>query len=270
MQHLELYKLAIIPDDYQQEIKAIATMTPFSENEVLLANLYYDALKFYFGCTAFATYANGQMWHARNLDWHTENDLLAKHTRIFDFTRNGQVIFKTVGWPGYIGCLSGMKPRAFSVTLNAVLSNDAPEIAYPISFLLRDVLEKASDYAEARQILSEKTIACDCLLLLSGMAPHEKIVIERTPKRHALRGENDPFVVVTNDYKKLDNAEEDSNNLLQTTSCGRFDRTSELLKDRQRDHGRSFADILKDPEIKMMITVQQMVFDNATGEIEMV
>lgn len=269
-QNLEMYKLAIVPKSYQEEISSIASMTKFSENQVLMANLYYDILKFYFGCTAFATYSGGKMWHARNLDWHSNEDLLRKHTAIFEFVQNGAVLYKTVGWPGYIGALSGIRPGCFSVTLNAVLSNDAPEIAYPISFLLRDVLEEESNFVSARDRLTNTTIASDCLLLLSGVENDEKVVIERTPKRSAHRGQSDDFVVVTNDYKVLDNSTPGTaQNTLQATSCGRFDSAGRLLSSQEKYDEKTCMAILKNPDVMMEITMQQMVFHNKTGEISL-
>ena len=58
----------------------------------------------------------------------------------------------------------------------------------------------------ARQLLCETPIPCDCLLLLTGAAPGEIAVIERTPTRYALRPAADESVCVTNSYLALDAA----------------------------------------------------------------
>ena len=263
---IDMYKELVIPQDYIKEASSIAAISKFSENEVFIANLYYDVLKFYFGCTAFAVTNESTVLHARNLDWHTENNLLSEHTRIFNYQRGGRTIFKTVGWVGFIGALSGIKPGSFSVTLNAVLSNDSPEIAYPISFLLRDVLDVCSNYEQALQKLQETTIASDCLLLLSGISSNEKAVIERTPKRQATRFSTGSTIVVTNDYKELDN-NETSESILQSTSCGRFDRASELINNNGIMNSSDCIKVLQDQNVMMGITVQQMCFNNTTGEI---
>lgn len=265
---IEEYKNCIIPLDYLNEISFISSLSKFSENEVLIANLYYDVLKFYFGCTAFATAGNNTIYHARNLDWHTENNLLSDYSVIFDFQRQGCTQYKTVGWFGFIGALSGIKPGKFSVTLNAVLSDDSPEIAYPISFLLRDVLDKESSYQSAKQKLEEITIASDCLLLLSGVTPKERVVIERTPKRFASRESTNNQIVVTNDYKKLENTKE-AGGLLQSTSCGRFDKALEMLNSGVTN-SEDCLKILQNEDIMMGITVQQMCFNNLTGDIELI
>ena len=263
-----LYKQAIISNDYLNEIDFIASISNYSPDEVLIANLYYDVLKFYFGCTAFAFEHKGNIVHARNLDWWTENNLLSKHSKIFNFQRNGKTVFKTVGWVGFIGALSGIKPQKFSLTLNAVLSNDSPELATPISFLLRDVLTSAQTFDEAKKQLESTTIASDCLILLSGTQPNEMIVIERTPKRFATRQAENDFIIVTNDYKQLEN-NLSGESILQSTSCGRYERVETLLNYHKPNSLDESLKVLMDERIMMGITVQQMVFDNTSGEIKL-
>ncbi|MFK7971403.1 MAG: C45 family autoproteolytic acyltransferase/hydrolase [Bacteroidia bacterium] len=261
-----MYSEVFIKESYKKEIASIASMSSFSTEDILLANLYYDALKMYLGCTAFAVVNEHQALHARNLDWFTINNLLSKHSIVLDFQKNNQTLYKTVGWPGFVGTLSGTRPGAFSVTLNAVTSQDKAEIAAPISFVLRDILEDCDSFDKAKTILCNTTIPCDCLLLLSGVRPEEKVVIERTPKRFALRETDAPYITVTNDYKQLEN-ESVSDNVLHSTSCGRFDRAMDHLGKGLPQTAEACLAILKDPNIQMEITVQQMVFNTLTGEV---
>jgi len=263
------YKKEIISEDYLEEIEFISSISIFTPDQVLIANLYYDVLKFYFGCTAFVVENNGRILHSRNLDWWTENNILSDYSKVFLYQKNGKTVFKTVGWVGFVGALSGTKPRKFSLTLNAVLSKDSPEIALPVSFLLRDILNTAESFEEAKEKLEQTTIASDCLILLSGTKASEMVVIERTPTRFATRTTEGSFITVTNDYKKLENNTTEES-LLQSTSCGRFNRTQELLeKQIPNDYAKCF-DILKDENVMMGITVQQMVFINETGEIKLI
>ena len=263
---IQAYKSICISDQYSKEIKCISSICDFTEDEILIANLYYDLLKFYFGCTAFATYSEKGMRHARNLDWHTDNNLLSKHSMIFEFQEKEKTIYKSIGWPGFIGVLSGVKPNAFSLTLNAVSSMDQAEIAMPISFLLRDILHHCDSFQEAKEKLEITPIINDCLILLSGISSDEKIVIERTPLRYATRTNKESYIIVTNDYKMLEN-EVLRNSLLQNTSCSRYDRTLLLLEDNKPKENIECLAILQDEEVMMGITVQQMVINNQTGEI---
>ncbi len=262
-------KQEVISEDYLEEIDYIASISMFTPDQVLTANLYYDILKFYFGCTAFAVHSKGKILHSRNLDWWTDNNLLSEHSAIFNFRKNGKTIFKTVGWPGFIGALSGTRPGCFSITLNAVLSKDSPELATPVSFLLRDILCSCDSFHEAKEKLENTTIASDCLLLISGTKADQLSVIERTPTRFATRDAVNRFIVVANDYKLLENSSE-SESVLQATSCGRFERVSELLQHQLPCNVKECFKILQDKNVMMKLTVQQMVFDNATGDIELI
>ena len=266
---INIYKDQIISKEYLAEIEYVASISKYSAEQVLIANLYYDVLKFYFGCTAFAFESNNGVLHARNLDWHTDNNLLSEHSRIFNFQKGGETVFRSVGWLGFIGVLSGSKKEKFSVTLNAVLSSDSPEIASPISFFLRDVLTHAESYEMAKKQLEMTTIASDCLLLLSGTKGGELAVIERTPKRFAARDPENGHIVVTNDYKKLENVSM-AQGLLQSTSCGRYERAEEVLNKAKPASESGCLEILKDDSIMMGITVQQMVFNNKNGNIELI
>lgn len=262
-------KNEIISQDYLDEIEFIASISNYSSDQVLITNLYYDVLKFYLGCTAFAVESNGKILHARNLDWWTDNNLLSSHSRIFDFQKNNKTVFKTVGWFGFIGALSGIKPEKFSVTLNAVSSKDLPEIATPVSFLLRDILEQENSYETAKAKLENTTIASDCLLLIAGTNANEMAVIERTPTRHATRLPKQNFIIVTNDYKLLEN-NVSGDSELQSTSCGRYERAEELIFQNTPSSSIDCLKILKDENVMISITVQQMVFDIETGGIELV
>lgn len=265
-QHISAYKHSIISKEYLEEIDFIASISDFSPDQVLIANLYYDILKFYLGCTAFAVEHEETIYHSRNLDWHTENNLLGQRSRIFNFQRNGKTVFKTLSWPGFIGALSGSKPGKFSLTLNAVSSNDSPEIALPVSFLLREILDSSDSFEQAKAVLENTMIASDCLILLSGNASKEMVVIERTPKRSSTRETDQGYIVVTNDYKQLKNHLV-GGSILQSTSCGRHDRAEELIRMNSPKNSEDCLGILRDNDVIMNITVQHMVFNNRTGEI---
>ena len=263
------YKKEVVSEEYLEEIEFIASISNFSEDQVLIANLYYDVLKFYLGCTAFAIENEQGIIHSRNLDWWTDNNILSTYSKIFDFQRSGKTVFKTIGWLGFIGALSGTKPGKFSLTLNAVSSGDKAEMAIPVSFLLRDILDSSDSFQQSQQKLEVTTIASDCLLLLTGVNSGEMVVIERTPKRFATRRAQNGYIIVTNDYKELENLQAEAS-ILQTTSCGRYDRTKELLDSKMPANFQDCFRVLQDDNVIMGITVQQMVIENLTGDVELI
>jgi predicted choloylglycine hydrolase len=269
---LPIYKSACVDPALVAELAAVAEMTGLSENEVLVANLYYDAIKFVFGCTAFAVDTRNGPLHARNLDWWTQNGLLSRHTAIIEFYRGAQnELFKSVGWPGFIGTLSGVAPGRFAVTLNAVLSDKAPGLSPPITFMLRSVLEDAEDFDDAVEILSSTAVASDSLLLVTGTERGQMVVIERTPSKGVVRHSEEGYIVVTNDYLEMDaesGKSEVSSSELKTTSCDRYIQAAELLSESLPTTVESCLSVLNDPAVIMDITVQQMVMSAAEGMLE--
>jgi acid ceramidase len=248
------------------EIESLAAQAGVPCDLAMLGNLYYDVLKAVwfraFGCTAFAIDTPEGPLHARNLDWWTGNAALARYTAICRFTGAPAGGFTSVGWPGLAGVFSAVAPGRFAVTLNAVLSEDDAQLACPVVFLLRTVLESAPDFAAALRVLAETPIASDCLLLLTGTRRGEMAVIERTPSRSAVRHPEHGFIAVTNGYQAL--AAEGHAPGALSTWCGRSARIHELAAQRRpRTPDECFA-CLRDDRVQMGITVQQMVFHAAS------
>jgi hypothetical protein len=257
----------VLPTETRAELAGVASVVGDAPARVLLCNLSYDLIKSSVGCSAFALDTPEGPVHARNLDWWTSGGLLRDETLVVDCRRRGATRYKLIGWPGFIGCFSGVAPGRFAVTLNAVLSDDAACIAEPVVFLLRRVLDEAPDWASALRLLRDTHIASDCLLLLTGTRPGELVVIERTPTRAALRWAERGVLHVTNEYRALGSTRPVAGSL-GGTSCGRADRLGELLRSgRVRDGESAFA-ALADPRVRMDITVQQMVLHAASGRCE--
>jgi acid ceramidase len=260
----------LIREDYWAEMESLAASAGLATHEVVLCNLYYDALKAVLGrpigCTAFALDTDAGVLHARNLDWWTEESALARSTAVCRFTGAPAGEFVTVGWPGFCGAFSGVAAGRFAITLNAVSSDEPTQFAMPVVMLIRSVLENARNFEEAKSILCGSSIPCDCLLLLTGTRWGEMVVIERTPSRHATRSGVDGFVCVTNGYQALEVSSNCSPSPLLSTWCRRFERASELIQARPPRIAEECFEYLSDSEVRMNITVQQMVFCAATGE----
>jgi acid ceramidase len=264
------YRDASLDAEYAAELASIARLLDVSEEAALMGNLYYDLLKFVLGCTAFAVDTEYGPLHARNLDWWTEMGLLARATLVANFRGAAAGPFQVVSWPGFTGALSGLAPGRFAITLNAVLSDDPPALATPITYLIRSVFETAATFAEAVDRLASTEIVSDCLLLVTGVQPGEMVVIERTPTRAAFRSPEHGRLIVTNDYLALPSktTTAGTEQELQRTSCSRFDRASLLLREHMPGSVGGCFHILTDPAVRMGITVQHMVMSAAQGLLE--
>jgi acid ceramidase len=213
---------AAVRDNYWDEMQGIASRTGVSIEEVVCGNLYYDALKAVLvGCTAFAVDTPTGPLHARNLDWWSENDSLRRHTTQTRFVGAPEGEFITVGWPGFVGVFSGIAANRFAVTLNAVISDEPLQMAAPVVFVLRQVLEEAADFESALRTLRTIPLASDSLLLLTGVREGEMAVIERTPARAEVRFAENGCLFVTNDYRKMHTGLRGFESELQATACRR-------------------------------------------------
>ncbi len=271
---------------YSKEMESYAKMLDVNIKEVYMINCYYDFCSAYmkcdsfstvisaifkkinpFACTAFAYDSPNGPVHARNLDWWDEGNLLLDNTVIIHHkAKLKENSFKTVSWPGVSGVLSGIKEKYFTITLN-MTSSDEFEFAQPVVFLIRRVLEEALSFDEAVSTLSKENILSDCLLLVTGINKGEMVVIERTPTQSAIRYPQNGFIAVTNDYIKY-SADNQKNKPIVEDSCGRYNGITSLLKKSFPKNLDDCYNYLSDYDVKMDITLQQMVMCANSGEIK--
>jgi hypothetical protein len=158
------------------------------------------AAKRVLGCTAGAAYdPTLGMVHVRALDW--DLDGLGRHTVIWHFTGAEAGDYYSVGWPGYVGVLSGMAPGRFSATINQASPFSAPSLQWPPSHLLRHVFENCPDYGDALATLHATPVCFPAFVMLVGVKPGQAAIVELTPagnRIHAMRGCRP--VAIANDY----------------------------------------------------------------------
>lgn len=103
--------------------------------------------------------------------------------------------YVTLTWPGYTGVLQAMAPGRFSVALNQAPMRKSAGFYYldwaankkrvwsmphpTPAHLLREVVETATTFAEARRMLSERPISTPTIFSIAGVDPGETAVIER-------------------------------------------------------------------------------------------
>jgi hypothetical protein len=268
---LALFRATYIRRQYVQELKAMAAITSLTLDQTTALNCYYDGLKFVFqglptiGCTAFVVDTPDGPLHARNLDWWSDDAGLNEHALILDCQRHSRSHFLNIAWPGVNGVLSGLAPGRFAVTLNAVLSDDKSALGRPIVYTIRDVLDTAPDFAAAVNQLATAKIPCDCLLMVSGIHPGEMAVIERTPRRHAIRRPSHGYIAVTNDYRAIAGQPPGMQGQIGESTAERYATACAHLSDTLPTTPDACLAILD--AVRMDITVQQMVLHPRTGTL---
>jgi hypothetical protein len=144
---------------------------------------------------------------------------------------------------------------------------------YPVLLHLRRVVEDARDFAGALRMLTRQRLIAPALFTLVGTANEERVVIERSPRRHALRwAEGDAPLIATNDYRALFRPATSSINVLYETTCRRFDSLSRMLRAYRADDphpDEHLLYVLTDTAVLQTITAQHVIIRPQTQQIRL-
>jgi acid ceramidase len=213
-----------LPAPYGDEMKGISQASGLKLGEVVLYNIFYEVSSF---CTSIvAQDQNGNIFHGRNLDfggfmgWDKLNHTWALAEKLrtlmvqINYTQNGQVLFKTTTFLGYVGSLTGIKPGVFSVSINSRMAADGGYIGLIewiynlnrsqsfITFAIRDMLTHSQSYDQSVKYLSEVPLIAPCYYIVAGTKPKQGVIISRARNESAgiqlLGKDNSWFIIETN------------------------------------------------------------------------
>ncbi|KAF4521070.1 hypothetical protein B566_EDAN012369 [Ephemera danica] len=129
-----------------------------------------------------------------------------------NFQKNQKTLFKTVNFAGYLGVLTGMKPKKFSLTVNERFKLNGGYIGVVewiiglrnqqwMGFLTRNVMENADTYLEAQKLLAKTPLVSPVYFILSGAKPFQGCIITRGRNKFDIKALNPSeqwFLVQTN------------------------------------------------------------------------
>jgi hypothetical protein len=258
---------------FHAEVVALARHVEASWRDVMLANLAYDLVLATFGCSTLALSTPSGPVVGRNMDWWPE-DLLAQSSYLVRCTWQGEFRFANAGWPGAIGVVTGLSARGFAVVLNAVISSEGTrKTGYPVLLHLRRVIEDARDFDEALRMLTEQTLASPALFTLVGSHNNQRVVIERTPTRHAHRWpRGDEPLITTNDYRLLFRPEVHDESEIYRTTCNRHEALTCFFDRHRADQeveDTAVLYILSDPAVIQSITAQHIILRPRQREVRL-
>jgi hypothetical protein len=125
------------------------------------------------------------------------------------------------------------------------------------------VLEDARGFDDAVRRLTRQRLIAAGLLTVVGTRNDQRVVIERSPRRAALRwGEESKPLVTTNDYRLLASSAGDDSFELYRTTCSRYEALCEFFGDYNPDTTPSdehLLYVLSDPRVKQTITAQHIL-----------
>ena len=189
--------LAAMPQPYAGEIAGIEAATNISALDLFVVNIMYEVSG---ACTSIvAQDASGHILHGRNLDFgsaHALTTTMRPTLRHLDFQRGGKTVFTSTTFLGYVGCLTCVKPGAFSVSVDTRIwaySGGLPgelikwllgidRSGHFLSFMTRDAMEGDADYAAAAARFNTTVLLGPAYVIAAGVAAGEGAVFTRSAK----------------------------------------------------------------------------------------
>ena len=188
---------------YWKEMEQIALIGELDPIKIFLLNVLYDVLSGVCACTVLSMNTKEGPLHCHCLDWEIGRMLLSKNTTLFNFiSEDGEKLFSSISWPGFIGSYYGFSANKFAITLNAVWSEEERFIEKPLGLELRESLFKLNSFKTVIKHLSSVNLSCDAILTISGTNPDDLAIIERTPTKSAEKRSPD-CLYATNHYTEL-------------------------------------------------------------------
>ncbi|HEV3257267.1 MAG TPA: C45 family peptidase [Gemmataceae bacterium] len=194
------------PLDYRDELEAIARASGADRDRLVLGNTLFD-LKKILACSALlvepARSATGQPLLGRNLDYPSLG-YAHEYSLVTVYRPAGaKHAFASIGFPGLVGCLSGINDAGLSLAVLEVFQVKAGRKRFdssgmPYALCYRRILEECATIGEARELLEQMprvTITNLALADCEGVA-----VFEVTPRCVRVRRPQRGTCVCTNHF----------------------------------------------------------------------
>jgi len=196
-----------IPQDYRRELTMLAQKAGVSLDELLAVNALPDMYRD-LACSSLVVLpersATGTLLFGRNLDFFSPRQLY-RYTIVKVYDQPGKRYrFVSVGFPGFIGCLSGMNEAGLCLAVHEVhLTGDGAPMfcpqGMPYAMLLRRIMEQCGTVDEATALLrsSPRTTLLNIVLCDRQKAA----VAEITPKSVEVRYAENGLLACTNHFR---------------------------------------------------------------------
>jgi isopenicillin-N N-acyltransferase-like protein len=193
------------PEPYKQELEAMGRSAGVPRETLLVGNTMFDVKKV-LACSAVLVEpqrsATGGPLLGRNLDYPSLG-YIHQYTLVTVYRPRGKHAFAAVGFPGLVGCLSGMNDAGLAVSILEVMEVKDGEPRFnadgvPYALCYRRLLEECTTIAEAKKLLEgmKRTTLTNLVLAdRTGVA-----VFEVTPTKVVERDATQGLAVCTNHF----------------------------------------------------------------------
>lgn len=150
------------PPDYRRELEAMVRVAGVERDAVIVGNTFFDLKKF-MACSAVMVDGKrsrtGGPLLGRNLDYPSL-DYIHQYSLVTVYRPTGKHAFATVGFPGLVGCLSGMNDAGLTVAILEVFKTRDGEPDFnpngvPYALCHRKLLEECTTIDQAKKLLEK-------------------------------------------------------------------------------------------------------------------
>ena len=259
------------PPEYQRELEAMVKAAGVARDPIIVGNTFFD-LKKVVACSAVLVQAErsatGGPLLARNLDYPSLG-YIHQYSLVTVYRPAGKHAFAAVGFPGLLGCLSGINDAGLSLGVLEVFDVKSGEPSFnakgvPYALCLRKVLEECTTIDEAEKLLRRLPRTTTINLAIAdrkGVA-----AFEITPGHVVRRAASDGACVCTNHFCAAALKPEEPLDVNRS-----FERFASLEKVRQA-RAKATPDNLRqrlDTTNMGDLTLQTMVFEPATLKLHL-
>ncbi|MGZ3418325.1 MAG: C45 family autoproteolytic acyltransferase/hydrolase [Polyangiales bacterium] len=244
-----------IPSAYREEVAGIAlgfSPDPFTDilpsyhRFVFLYAVYDIALSFekspLIGCTTFTVPSTetSHSYLARAFDFEA-GKVFDEDKVVFLVREPGKIPFASVGWPGFVGVVSGMNREGVAIVVHGGRAGTPRPQGIPVVFSLREALSTAHDTDEAVKILSAHEVMVSHITIVTD-AKGKTAVVERAPGVPAfVRWSTAPLATTNHFEGPLANDPRDAEVRAKTSTLAR------------RSRGDAIIATLKSPDVAAMV-----------------
>lgn len=219
--------LSNFPDAYRREMEAAVKHSGIDRDLLIVGNTMFDVKKIG-GCSTLivepARSTTGGPLFGRNLDFPTLG-ILEKYNLVVVCRPEGKHAFASVGFPGMLGCLSGMNDAGLAVATLEVYSAADGSASFslhgtPYAMCYRRILEECTTIDEAEKLL--RSLRRTTPMNLAVCDRRHGAVLEMTTKSVVRRASEGGLCPCTNHFRSAE--------LATDTACHRYDALSQAVR----------------------------------------
>jgi predicted choloylglycine hydrolase len=259
------------PPEYKAELDAMAKASGVDKEKLIVGNTLFDIKKI-LACSAVliepSRSATGSALLGRNLDYPSLG-YVQDYSLVTVYRPKGKHAFAAIGFPGLVGCLSGMNDAGLSLAILEVMEikQGEPRFDYegvPYALCYRRLLEECTTIEEAKKLLTGMKRTATTNLVLADRS--RVAVLEVSPKKVVERSPERGVCSCTNHYCTEEIRPADLTNVART-----LQRFQILETARELPRKITLADVhtvLHEANLGTL-TLQTMVFEPATLKLHL-